>query len=360
MKKKLPDRVERKAYFFIIILIVILGLLLTASISITLKKPIGSDFWFHLEIAKAYARGENALFEERFMKPNMGPYPPLFHLFLVPFVILGIAVQFSSVLQVIFYPLALSTSIFLVYRKIGLGAAAFTSVMLFSSVAFFDRSVQVIPQALDMIFFPMAVYFFLENRRLPFICSMSVMIYSHGVFGILLLVPLLIYSLKFKTDIRMLRDVLVVVSPIIVLTAVFFPFYLASASGGVQNPQEMYIAANPLFALLYIGLVPSTIFIFSVMYKISSDLKLDRMDVLLLVWFAALIPMILPYPDRFCTYAVVPMSIFSSKFLAEKLSFRKKYLVLVLLTILFIFSLQSYFNWWGILMKQGVYLFDAR
>lgn len=354
----LPKKIDDKISLFFIILTLSLAFFLTLNISLSIGKPLGSDFWFHLEIAESYARGENALFNEEFMDPNKGPYPPLFHLIFVPFVWLGVAVEFATLLQIFFYPLALFMSVFLVWKKINIRSAAFTAVLLFSSIAFFDRSVQVIPQAFDMIFFPLAAYFFLEKKRLPFLISMFIVIYSHGAYSFLLLGSLvLFYLLKWREGSKMIRDILLVSIPLIVLTLFFLPSYMGPTVG-INTPQEKSMLESPAFFFEYTGWVPSILFFISLIYYFLKRKELDGVDILTIFWFTVLMVMLPIFPDRFCTYAVVPMSIMASRFLMKTSSAYGRGFGLVLLVILFLLALPFYLAWWDALSGIGFVRFD--
>lgn len=342
---------------FFIILTIFLAFFLTLNVSLTAGKPIGSDFWYHLKFAESYARGELALFNEKLMDPNKGPYPPLFHLILVPFVLFGIVVEFAAFLQIFFYPLALFTPVYLVWKRVSISSAAFTAILLFSSIAFFDRSMQVIPQAFDMIFFPLAAYFFLEKRRLPFLVSMSIAIYSHGAYSLILLGSLILYSLKFKVGLKMIRDVLIIAAPLIILTLFFLPSYLGSATQ-INDPQEKIIREYPLHFFVYLGWVPSVLFFVSLGYYFLKRNGLDEMVVLSIFWLVVLLLILPLYPDRFANYAVVPMSILVSLFLNKISSAYGKGSGLILLVVLFIIAFQIYFGWWYVFGGNEFVRFD--
>jgi hypothetical protein len=215
---------------------------------------------------------------------------------------------------------------------------------------------QVIPQAFDMIFFPLAAYFFLEKRHLPFLISMSVVIYSHGAFGFLLLGSLILHYLKWRGGSKMIRDILLIVSPLIILTLFFLPSYLGSAIE-IKNPQEAFIRENPLYFFEYVGWVPALLFFVSLVYYFFERKRLGEIDTLAIFWFMILIPMLLIYPERFATYAIVPMCIMISKFFTKISAYNKPF-GLILLLILFILALPSYFGWWYILGGSGLVKFD--
>lgn len=359
MHDSLPKSFEGRVYLFFIILTIFLSFLLTAAISLSAGKPIGSDFWFHLSVAESYARGENALFNEEFMRVNKGPYPPLFHLMFVPLVWLGISIQFATFLQIIFFPLAMSASVFFVWKRVGIAPASFTAILLLSSIAFFDRSVQVIPQAFDMIFFPLAACFFLENRRLPFLVSMFILIYSHGAYGFLLLGSLILYYLKWREGTKMVRDILLISAPLIILTLIFLPSYMGYATV-INTPQEELMRANPLYFFVYTGFLPVPIFIVSLVYYFFKRKDLDKTDYLVVFWFIVLIPMFFFFIERFTTYAIVPMSIMVSRFLTRflKSTSHSKVYGLILLIVLFLLALPNYLSWWYFLDGGGAVKFD--
>src|SRR3989344_1400329 len=124
-----------KAYWLFIALSLLLAVGLVLGITLKNGAPHGNDFYYHLQYAEKYARGQMAMFDPALTESNRGPYPPLFHLLLAIPALLGVVVQFGAFLNILFYPLAIAATAFLVYRTIGLKQAAFTAVLLVGAIA---------------------------------------------------------------------------------------------------------------------------------------------------------------------------------------------------------------------------------
>lgn len=354
---KLPTKAEDRISLAFIIITIVLAFSLTAAISITLGKPVGNDIRYHMKVAEAYARFENALFDEAFWGPAGGPYLSELHFILVPFVWAGVAIPFAALLQAFFYPLALSASVFLVWKRYGIGPASYAGIILLSSLAFFDRAMQVNPQAFDMIFFPLAVYFFMAKRRIPFLISMSMVVYSHPGFGLLLLCPILLYHVKSKTGGVMVRDILIVSIPMILLTAAFISPHIELV-GGISTYQEEILIEQPLLIFIYIGLLPVAVCGASLAYLCMGRGKLGDFDFLTLIWLVVLTVLIPIYPDRYPTYAIVPMSILGSRLLGEA-DRHGSHAALALRVLLLLLASVNYLGWWLQLWGYSPYMFDV-
>ena len=343
----------KKAFLIYVVLVLLESFYLTALIAYKYKKPIGNDFWLHLEIAKSYARGELALFKPEFMKPNKGPYPPFFHLFLALFVKFKVPILAGTVMQVIFYPLVLFATLFLVLKKGNKIRASFVPVLMFSSIALFDRT-QVIPQAIDMILFPFAIHFFLEKKDMAFIILMLIMIYSHGAFAFLLFASLVVYSLRNNFNISIIKKVLIFSLPLIIITLIYLPSYIISALE-IKNEQELLVRTSLRYAIWYVGYPIAFLLPFSLIYYLKK--AKNGFELLILLWFIMLLPLLIFYPDRFCSYIIAPASIMISKRLAD-LTNRNKILGLLCITLLYFIGLVSYTYWFNAL--HGInYRFDV-
>ncbi|MFH0831494.1 MAG: hypothetical protein V1886_01345 [archaeon] len=281
------------------------------SISIALKYGvIGDDFRFHIQAAEIYASGDNAMSSPELLNKFGGPYPPLFHLFLALFIKTGILNLATSIMQALFYPLILLSAGFLVFRKKGVIAAAFTILLMFGSIALFDRA-QVIPQSIDMILFPLAVLAFLSSRKIPFIALMLVMIYSHGYFSILLLLAAALYSLAEKKNRSFILLTGILSLPLAAIFIKYIPSYLA------LRTEANILVSDPLFFVSYLGLNILALLPLAIAYFILERKSLDELDKFSLWWLLAECILLWKFPDRFASYAVVPASIIISKMLTR-------------------------------------------
>ena len=129
--------------------------------------------------------------------------------------------------------------------------------------------------------------------------------------------------------------------------------------GGVSTYQEEILINHPMLIFLYIGLLPTAVFSVSLVYIYMKRENLGDFDILALLWVIVLTALIPIYPDRFATYAIVPMSIISSRFLGETDKFNKR-VGLTLRTTLFLLALVTYVGWWYVLGGSGGLMFDIK
>ncbi len=352
---KKDNRIMRNVSVFFIILILSCAFYLTFNIAFKYK-VIGDDFRFHLNAAEIYARGENALLDKEILDSFGGPYPPLFHLFLAIFVKLGIEMQAATFLQVIFYPLVLLSAAFLVWKKKGILAAAFTIILMFTSIALFDRA-QVIPQSIDMILFPLAVFFFLGDKKVPFIILMTIMIYSHGYFPLLLLLAVALFSFIEKKNQKAAITTSVLSLPLIILSLEYLPSYLTART------EANLLLTNPLFILSYFGINLALMLPLALIYSFMERKNLDKLDKISIYWLLATLLFAFKFPERMASYSVAPASIIISKMFSKFSSINRIYGMLVgifLLIQLFLFGFfANFMKWLNILRGIGIERFNV-
>lgn len=350
-----------------IAVLIALSFLLSISISLTYPVPIAQDFHFHITLAKLYAQGENALFHEEALRANNMPYPPLFHLLFVPFIWLGCHMEFGRFLQCLFYPLALTATTYLVYKNQGSRQALYCGLLLLSSIAFSDRSRQVIPQAIDMILFPLSVHFFLKGKLTRFTVVSLLMIYTHGLIALLLFLPFVLHELIAHKPptydqiiVRKSRSFYVLLTaflsfPIIALSLVFLLPGLHHHLGGIQNAQEAAILQNPVgFTFPYLG--PAMCLLSPFLVKVFFQLKnLDDLHKMAVYTLLSLTPMILFWPDRFLTYITMPLAILISQAVS---SVKRPWLKIFLTCFLVDFAALTYLTEWGFLLNRTHHVVD--
>ncbi|MBW2964286.1 hypothetical protein KY363_02400, partial [Candidatus Woesearchaeota archaeon] len=275
--------------FFAIISVLILKVVQTSA----LGGILGNDFRFHYALAQEYNQGKNALFSDTAITVNGGPYPPLYHMIMVVMMQFGILEQFSILLQTIGFPLVIAIMAYLAYRQMGLRTAAMTSAILLSSVAMFDRS-QAIPQMLDMIFFPLAIYFLMKERKWPYIACMLIPIYAHGMWALLFFGGMTLYTLFRRKYISYNVWVLALSLPIIIMTAWYLPGYLGVHGGAPQSDQEVY-ASEPSFFMDYLGFAIAIVAIAFIVYLVVKSARQKRfayrfteLEILCLFWLLAM------------------------------------------------------------------------
>jgi FlaA1/EpsC-like NDP-sugar epimerase len=166
-------------------------------------------------------------------------------------------------------------------KKKNILAAAFTIVLMFTSVALFDRS-QVIPQGIDMILFPLAILFFLEKKKLPFIALMLIMIYSHGYFSLLLLLGLTLFSFREKINRGFIIITAIFSLPLILFFLPYLPGYISSRLEGTALIME-----KPLFLIGYFGLQLALFLPLALVYCFIERKNFDALDKISIYWLLA-------------------------------------------------------------------------
>jgi hypothetical protein len=284
-----------------IILVFLLTLVLTSTIAIRFG-PIGADYNAHLRIAQRYAHGEFALIDKDIISENKTPYPPFFHLLLAGGILTHTIKPLEFILQLLIYPLALFAPTYLMYKTKGVLPATLVLLLLFGSLALFDRG-QVAPQAFDLILFPFAILAFLSNRTTLMIFLLVIMVYTHGAYSLLLFGGLLAYGIHKKKHARQLLLTLILCAPIIILTLAYLPAAL-STSIGANTPQEALIQNNLLYFFTYLSIPISLLFIVGLISRGK-----DSLATLVLFWIIALLPLVIFFPDRFASYVSVPLAL---------------------------------------------------
>lgn len=322
---------------------------LSLVISLYYPIPIGADFHFHMKITKLYRQGKLAMLEPDILKVNNLPYPPLFHFMLI-------LVVEPRILQALFYPLALTASTFLVWKIRGTREALYTNILLLGSTAFFDRSIQVIPQAIEIILYPLATYYFLKGRNIPFVLVSLIMIYTHGLPALLLICPFILYCFINKREqYEGGKGVFLSIFGFIPFAAFTIPYLLQGLTlhSGIQNPQELAFLQNPaIFTLYYLGLPLPLLFLFAFVQH-SIHWKITPLHKIAYYTLISLSPLLIFWPDRFFTYASMPLAFLGAKFLD---SLKLKSMRAFFLIIVGFFAIYGYAEKWLWLLTNSYHV----
>lgn len=221
------------------------------------EKPIGSDYYFHLNIATFLAHGDLGGAWNYTITLNHFPYAFfLFHFMLVPSVWVGEPLFVARVLQVLLLPATLALTMLLVYRFGNPRAAVYSGMILFGSWAFFDGVLQVRPESLDLLFYPLLVGAVLVGKRWRFVGYAVATVFSHGLASLSMLYGLVFGKFKDRGWRWPLIVGVLLVAPVIVMSL----YYMGGAfqHWGTytlnENPQEALFWQEPLtFIPYYMG-----------------------------------------------------------------------------------------------------------
>ncbi|MEE8402787.1 MAG: hypothetical protein V3R93_03455, partial [Candidatus Hydrothermarchaeaceae archaeon] len=309
----------------------------------------GDDIRIHMAIAQGWLDLENPLFNEKYFYSGY-PRPPAMHITLalmalLPFVSLLTVV---NLLEVFLFPLILLTTFYVVYRSSDTFTAALSTLLLATSPAFWDRGVQVIPQAFDVLLFPVAACLFLKGKRL-YIPICIYLIYNHWLYAALPVGALFIFSLMYRKE--RLRDfgiIAIACIPIAVVMGLNTSAMLAESSG-MNDAQELAVLTEPLFAVKYLG-YPLFFLIFISAVHLRY-MKLQDFEIFVLLWILTLAPMIVFFPDRFIGYVAQPLAILGGIVLADL--FKGVKAGVVVLFAVFLFALLSQYYLYSALLSGG-------
>jgi len=304
--------------------------------------PSGDDIQLHLPIIQGWLDFENPLLNEKYFI-NGYPRPPAMHLTvalvaMLPFVSLVAAVNFF---EIIIFSAALITTFYLVYKKTDVFTASLSVMILAESPAFWDRGAQVIPQAFDVMLFPIAVYLFLEGRRL-YIPICIYLVYNHWAYAILPIGSLFVFSLIYKKE--KLKDFGIIALASIPLAAVMLlnASAMFAESSRMNEVQELAVLNEPFFVVKYLGyLLFFLVFMSAARFRY---IKLHEFEKLVLLWILALLPMSILFPDRFIGYVAQPLAVIGGIVLADLIKNGKARACILFAVFLFALLSQYYFH----------------
>jgi hypothetical protein len=315
--------------------------------------PSGDDIKIYLTIAQGWHDFENPLFNEKYFFSGY-PRPPAMPvtIALLSFVPLVSMLGVVNFLEIFLFPAILVATFYLVYKYSDVLTASLSTLILATSPAFWDRGAQVIPQAFDVLLFPVAAYLFLSGRRL-YIPICIFLIYNHWLYAVLPVGALFVFSLMYRKE--RLRDFGVIAIACTPLAAVMIlnAGAMLAESSGMNEAQELAALTEPLFAIKYLGYPLFFLIFISALYL--RYMKLQDFERLVLLWILTLLPMVVFFPDRFIEYVAQPLAIIGGLVLADLL--KNEEVRTGLLIAVFLFALLSqYYLHTALFSPQGVWM----
>lgn len=318
--------------------------------SLTYGRSPGVDVDFHLAITENYARGNFAGAVDYMYVVNKSFYPPLFHLLLLPSVLLGMGLPFSGLLSALFLPLGVACFEFLALKTLGERSAFIGGFLVLGSWSFTDRLLQAIPQGVDFVLLPLAFYFgyFAVNdlkSEKRFLVASVLAIWNHGVICLSTLGGLLLTKFKQK-QYRAVLGVAVFSAPIIFVSLCSLPIAL-TASSGLSNFTNYMWATPAIFWVLTVRLLT---FGFPIMFyriyqytKGKPLSKVSKFSIITIVVGAVMLPF---WADRWVQYCSIPLALLMLEAFQDLLGARK---AIWFSAVAFAF-LYMYFGLWLLLL----------
>jgi len=336
--------------FFLVFTLIILSAFENYLVIAASNFPVGSDINLHLRLVQGWLDLDYPIFNEAYFN-NGYPYPPAFHLTIavLSVILFTNALSLSLFLQVVMYPAIILSTFFFLYRKTDIHVSALGVILLASSPAFWDRGMQVIPQALDVLIFPLILYAFMERRENSFVIGSVYLIYNHWFYAFLLVFSVFLYSVFYERDrLKGFLKIAVFCVPLAIVMFYHAPAMLAE-SGGINEPQELGVLTEPLFAVKYLGYpLFFLIFITAIHLKFKKTSKVERLAIF---WIVGILPMAVFFPDRFIEYAAQPLAILGGIAVFDIIKSEK--LKFIVLFLAFLFSAVSIFYFYEALLAVG-------
>jgi len=324
----------------------LLGLVLASTLT---SMPIGVDVHFHYEVAGYYAIGQNGMFSQTVLEMNHSPYPPLFHLLLVPSIWLNIEYLFAKSLQVALpFLIYLSTIVFIRYYTYPKTQLT-TALLLLSTMGFIDGTIQCRPQGLAMLMIPFALFFYIQNKDNKFVAASGLLAYIHGVAGIANIWLLTLYGFFKGYWKKTFIKLAIVLAPIILITLIYIGGAVTKWGGVYDTHQEYLIFTKPQEMIPYYSGMCLIGWVFLVHNLVQWN-RLGSLEKTLTISLIGLTIMAPLWADRFLQYSTLTLACISALGLAKYK--RAQQIILPLVIIMYALVTINLFwttftnNWW--------------
>lgn len=334
----IAELVKNTKQFYATLSIALIVFVFILSIAITLSAPlpIGSDPYFHLEIARLYGTGNFTGAFNYITSVNQIPfYPPLWQTLLIPIAISPWPLEGLRIITMFAMPLTFLFTSWLLWKQSGPKAAFIAGLVLLGSWSFIDGVYQARPETLDLMFYPLMLMMILAVKKKTFAGLALATIYSHGVMAVMNIwgwIPRLLkekeqsnsvwgtqtmeQAFKFtpkyrRTWLSTIALVTAISSPILILTALFFAggWSMWATTAPQENPQETLFWTNPSWIPFYAGI---TIIGFAFCFTGALDWfkrrSLTELQTYLLWGLLGNIVMLPLWADRWLQYSTIPLA----------------------------------------------------
>jgi hypothetical protein len=236
---------------------------LTFIIVLSVPLPLGSDPYFHMEIARLYGTGNFTGAFNYIQSVNQIPfYPPLYHIVLIPIAISPDPYTGLRLLEMFSMPLTFMFTAILLWKYSGPKAALISGLVLIGSWSFIDATLQARPETVDLMLYPLMLMMMLASKKKSFALLAIATVYNHGIMALTniwgFIKPL--WHIRIFPEGRIWVNTLfwttIAISPVILLTLYYFSggWSMWATTSPAENPQETLFWTNPSWIPFYAGI----------------------------------------------------------------------------------------------------------
>lgn len=277
--------------------------ILTATIVTSAALPIGSDTYFHLGISRLLGQGNFTGAIDMMFTVNQSPYPPLYHILIIPVAISPDPYTGLRILEMIFMPTTFALIAWLMWKQSGPKAAFISGLVLIGGWAFLDGAIQARPQSLDMLLYPLILYAILASRKKWTAFLSTLTVYNHGFAALANIWGIAVKKLREKTWRKTIVVTVIAILPIIILSLYYFGGAMRqwATYTPTENPQEALFWTYPPWIPFYAGL--SLMGWFFMFFKPKTEL-----ETLLRYGLVGNLIMLPFWADRWLQYSSIPLA----------------------------------------------------
>ena len=277
---------------------------ITATIVTSANLPIGSDTYFHLNVARLYGQGNFSGAFAYIQSINQMPfYPPVYHFLIAPIALSSDPYTGLRILEMIFLPVTFALTAWVVWKFHGPKAAFISGLVLMGGWAFLDGAIQARPESIDLLLYPLILWGLLSVQKKYTAFFSALTVYNHGLAALTNIFGFAIKKLRENTWRKTIILVVISIIPIIALSLYFFGGAMKqwATYTPTENPQEALFWTYPPWIFFYAGIsLLGWIFFFK---KPQSEIES------LLRWGLVGNLVMLPFwADRWLQYSSIPLA----------------------------------------------------
>ena len=332
--------------------LILLGILLLLFIKGLLKAYIAWNLGFEETVfgvrdmlvyatqSSYWMKGVNPLNNPLFYSEGHA-YPPLFP------IVIGIISRISSIspIKVMLLispfssPLIFISFYFFLSEIVGKDDAFVLAFVFFSGTMMFGSGGVLLPRVIDWIIFPPLLYFFLNDKKSPFVFLSLVIIYQHGLFPLPFIFALLIYSILYLPyKLKEFAIILLLSTPLVYFMTKSASTYVTFYSTEKVIEYLIILKWNLQYITLFLGIAGMVYFLLND----SKHLDLVRLS---MFWIFFSAPILYFRIFRFFNYTTIPLSIMGGLMLLELDSIKtRNYLIFLSILVGGIYQIMSIYE----------------